>query len=189
MTGSLIILSGPSGVGKDTVIDAWAAKDPRVVRVVAYTTRAPRNGERAGIDYHFVTVDQFLEAASAGDFLEAKEVHGNHYATPLKDMNALLEAGKIAILKIDVQGALTAMALRPDAISVFLLPPDGEELARRLRSRGTDDDVTVAKRLENARGELALAEAYQHRLVNDDIETVIEKLAAVVPASSRHLPM
>ena len=172
----LVILSGPSGVGKDTVIDAWAARDPRVARVVAYTTRAPRVGERDGVDYRFVTVDSFLECAEMGDFLEAKEVHGHHYATPLKDMEALLAAGKVAVLKIDVQGALAAMALRPDAISVFLLPPDPHELERRLRERGTDDPATIARRLENARGELALSERYAHRLVNDDVASVVERL-------------
>ena len=175
----LLILSGPSGVGKDTVIDAWRARDLRVTRVVAYTTRLPREGEVEGVDYHFVSVDRFLEHASAGDFLEAKEVHGNHYATPLKDMEALLAAGKVAVLKIDVQGALTAMALRPDAISVFLLPPDGEELARRLRDRGTDDAATVARRLENARGEIALSEGYAHRIVNDDVDEVVSRLRAL----------
>ncbi|RYG24626.1 guanylate kinase [bacterium] len=179
MTGRLVILSGPSGVGKDTVIDAWKARDPRVTRVIAYTTRAPRAGEKDGVDYHFVSVDQFLECANAGEFLEAKEVHGHHYATPLKDMNALLEAGKVAVLKIDVQGALTAMALRPDATSVFLLPPDGHELARRLRDRGTDDEDTIARRLENAKAELALAERYQHRIVNDSVDAVVEKLVSL----------
>lgn len=172
----LIILSGPSGVGKDTVIDAWRAHDPRVTRVVAYTTRAPRAGETEGVDYRFVTVDRFLEHEKAGDFLEAKEVHGNHYATPLRDMEALLEAGRIAVLKIDVQGALAAMDLRPDAVSVFLLPPDADELARRLRDRGTDDDAAVARRLENARGELALAERYTHKIVNDDVTNVVSRL-------------
>ena len=117
-SGRLVILSGPSGVGKDTVINAWHARDPRVERVVAYTTRPARPGETDGLDYHFVSVDTFMELAADGAFLEYKEVHGNHYATPLRDMEAMLSAGKIAILKIDVQGALTAMELRPDAMSV-----------------------------------------------------------------------
>ena len=172
----LVILSGPSGVGKDTVIDAWRARDPRVTRVVAYTTRAPRAGEADGVDYHFVTTDVFLECAEAGEFLEAKEVHGHHYATPLKGMSVLLDAGKVAVLKIDVQGALTVMALRPDALSVFILPPSVEELERRLRDRGTDAPERVAQRLENAKGELALAERYQYRLVNDDVDAVVERL-------------
>lgn len=175
----LVILSGPSGVGKDTVIEAWRKADPRVTRVVAYTTRAPRPGEVDGVDYHFVTVDQFLECAEVGDFLEAKEVHGHHYATPLKDMVALLDAGKVAVLKIDVQGALTVMALRPDAISVFILPPDADELARRLRDRATDSPEKIAERLENAQGEIALSERYAHRIVNDDVAKVVSQLLAL----------
>ena len=175
----LLILSGPSGVGKDTVIDAWRARDPRVTRVVAYTTRAPRAGEIDGVDYHFVTTDQFLECAEAGDFLEAKEVHGHHYATPLRDMEALLAEGKVAVLKIDVQGALTVMALRPDALSVFLLPPDVDELERRLRDRATDSPDKIAQRLENAQGELALSERYGHRIVNDRVDAVVDRLIAL----------
>lgn len=176
MAGRLVILSGPSGVGKDTVIDAWRRREPRVTRVIAYTTRAPRNGEVDGVDYHFVSVDQFLESAEAGEFLEAKEVHGNHYATPLRDMEQLLDEGKIAVLKIDVQGALTAMALRPEAITVFLMPPDQNELERRLKLRGTDDAATIHRRLENAIGEISLAEAYAHRIVNDDVTRVVDQL-------------
>jgi guanylate kinase len=175
-TGKLVILSGPSGVGKDTVIDAWKGRDPRVQRVVAYTTRAPREGEEDGVDYSFVTVDQFLEHAAAGAFLEYKEVHGNHYATPLADMERMLAEGKIAILKIDVQGALTAMALRPDAISVFLFPPDADELERRIKARGTDDHATITRRLQNAVDEMALANRYQHRIMNDDVDRVVDRL-------------
>ena len=172
----LIILSGPSGVGKDTVIDAWRARDPRVERVVAYTTRAPRAGEVDGVDYHFVTVDEFLECAEGGEFLEAKEVHGHHYATPLKDLEAMLSQSKVAVLKIDVQGALTVMALRPEAVSVFLLPPGAGELERRLRARGTDAPAKIEERLENARGEIALSERYAHRIVNDDVDAVVSRL-------------
>jgi guanylate kinase len=175
-----VILSGPSGVGKDTVIDAWRAVDTRVHRVVAYATRAPRTGETDGIDYHFVTVEEFHRKAAAGDFLEYKEVHGNWYATPLRDMEQMLEDGKIAILKIDVQGALSAMELRPDAITVFILPPSVEELERRIRGRGTDAPEAIEKRLQNARDELSVAPRYQHQVVNLDVEKTVEELARVV---------
>lgn len=177
----LVILSGPSGVGKDTIIDAWRARDDRVRRVVAYTTRKPRPGETDGIDYNFVTVDQFLEMAAAGDFLEYKEVHGNYYATPLRDLERMLAEGFIAILKIDVQGALSVMHLRPDALTVFLLPPDADELERRIRERGTDDYESIAKRLRNAQAELAVADRYQHILVNDEVERVVETLQSLAP--------
>jgi len=174
-----VILSGPSGVGKDTVIDAWAVKDPRVERVVAYTTRSPRPGEVHGRDYHFVPVDRFMEHAAAFDFLEYKEVHGNHYATPLSDLERLLDEGKIAVLKIDVQGALTVMGLRSDATSVFLMPPDVEELERRIRGRGTDDPEAIAKRLKNAQDEIAAAMRYDHQIVNDEVLNVVERLRVI----------
>jgi guanylate kinase len=178
--GTLVILSGPSGVGKDTVINAWHAKDPRVERVVAYTTRPPRVGEMPGLDYHFISLSEFLRLAEAGAFLEFKEVHGNHYATPLHDMEEMLEAGKIAVLKIDVQGALTAMELRPDAISVFLMPPSSDELERRIRARNLDAPDVILRRLINAREEMALAHHYQHQVVNDAVDEVVKELARIV---------
>jgi guanylate kinase len=175
----LLILSGPSGVGKDTVIDAWRARNDKVRRVVAYATRAPRSGEVDGVDYHFVSVDQFQEHAAAGDFLEYKEVHGNYYATPLKDMEQMLADGLVAILKIDVQGALSAMDLRPDALTVFILPPDEAELERRIRGRGTDAPEVIEKRLRNAREELAVAHRYRFRVVNDDVAKVVDELERI----------
>lgn len=185
MCGVLVILSGPSGVGKDTVLAAWSAINPRVVRVVAYTTRPQRFGEVNGEDYHFVTTETFTEMAENGDFLEHKVVHGNLYATPRADMEKLLAEGKIAVLKIDVQGALSAMALRPDALTIFLLPPSFEELEARIRRRAADDEDTIRERLANARGELALADRYQHRVVNKDLETAVAQLEALlVPVAS-----
>ena len=167
-------------MGKDTVINAWRAKNPRVERVVAYTTRSPREGEVAGADYHFVPVESFQQLATDGAFLEHKEVHSNFYATPLLDMERMLADGKIAILKIDVQGALTAMSLRPDAITVFLLPPSWDELERRIRDRGTDDAATIEKRLRNATEELGLASRYQHQVTNDDLDNVVARLEEIV---------
>ncbi|MCE9557918.1 MAG: guanylate kinase [Armatimonadetes bacterium] len=176
MSGKLIILSGPSGVGKDTVIDTWKKTNPDVERVVAYCTRDPRLGEVAGVDYNFVTVDEFLELADQGAFLEYKKVHENYYATPLSDMERLLDDGKIAILKIDVQGAVDVMQLRPDAITVFLLPPSSEELEKRIHGRGSDSAEAIAKRLENAREEIALSRHYQHKIVNDSLSQVVLQL-------------
>lgn len=178
--GKLVILSGPSGVGKDTVINAWHARDSRVQRVVAYTTRPPRQGETQGLDYNFVSLERFLELAEKGAFLEFKEVHGNHYATPLHDMEEMLDAGKIAVLKIDVQGALTAMELRGDAISVFLMPPSTEELERRIRARNLDAPDVILRRLINAREEMALAHHYQHQIVNDAVDDVVNELVRIV---------
>jgi guanylate kinase len=180
MRGKLVIFSGPSGVGKDTVLNEWMRQDPRVRRVVAYTTRSPREGEVDGLDYHFVSDKVFKKLADQGAFLEHKNVYGNFYATPLTDMEDMLAQGQIAILKIDVKGALTAMELRPDALTVFILPPSDEELERRIVGRGTDDEETIRKRLSNAQAEIALSKHYQHRIVNDDISRAVAELRSVV---------
>jgi guanylate kinase len=180
--GRLVILSGPSGVGKDTVLEAWRRANPRVQRVVAYTTRQIRDNEVDGVDYHFVSKERFQRHVAAGDFLEHKEVHGNCYATPLADMERMLEEGKVAVLKIDVQGALTARDLRPDALSIFLLPPDFQELERRIVGRATDDPDAIQRRLANARGEMALADRYDVRIVNDDIDEVVRRLEQALNA-------
>jgi guanylate kinase len=177
--GLLMIVSGPSGVGKDTVISSWAKRNPQVTRVVAYTTRDPRPGEVDGVDYHFISRSLFYDMADAGDFLEYKEVHDYYYATPIRDMERLLSEGKIAVLKIDVQGALTVMALRQDAVAVFLLPPNADELERRIKERGTEDISTILKRLRNATEEIALADKYQYRVVNDDVDKVVDTLERI----------
>ena len=182
MSGRLVILSGPSGVGKDALIEAWRAQNPKVARVVAYTTRPPREGERDGIDYHFVSVDAFVMKAEQGDFLEWKIVHGNYYATPLAEMNGMLADGKIAILKIDVHGAIAAMDRRPDALTVFILPPSWEELERRIRDRALDSESAIEERLKNAREELSLADRYRHRIVNKDLEQAVGDLQRIVKA-------
>lgn len=174
-----MIISGPSGVGKDTVIDAWAEVDQTVERVVAYTTRSPRDGEVNGVAYHFVSREKFEELAREGYFLEHKEVHGNFYATPLVDLERMVEEGKTAILKIDVQGALTVMELRPDIITVFILPPSWAELERRLIDRGSEDKDKLIQRLKNAQYEIDHATHYQHQIVNDTVENCVAKLMQI----------
>ena len=183
MRGLLTILSGPSGVGKDTVLNAWMERDARVRRVVACTTRRPRPGEIDGVDYHFTDHDTFLQMASQGKFLEYKQVHENWYATPIEGMEALLSAGCVAVLKIDVQGALDAMALRPDALTIFLMPPSIEVLDARIRGRGTDSTPEIERRLKNAHDELAQAPQYQHRVVNDQVERTVDELELIVESA------
>lgn len=175
-----MIFSGPSGVGKDTLLEAWTKEDPRVERVVAYTTRAPRPGETDGVDYHFVSEERFHELENHGAFLESKNVYGNFYATPLTDMERLLDEGKVAVLKIDVQGALEAMDLRPDALTIFVSPPDEAELERRIRERGTDDPAAIAKRLEKARWEMDQSARYSLRVVNDFVERAVAEIREAV---------
>jgi guanylate kinase len=179
VAGKLVILSGPSGVGKDAVIARWIELHPNVSRVVAYTTRAARVGEKNGLDYNFISIEEFKMKAGNGDFLESKEVYGNYYATPLADMEAMLAEGKTAVLKIDVQGAMSAMNLRTDAITIFLLPPNQAELIRRIRTRGTERGDALEKRIENAQFEIAQANRYQYRVVNENIDQAVAELEEI----------
>lgn len=179
MTGRLVIFSGPSGVGKDTLLDKWIAVNPRVRRVVTYTTRAPREGEVDGVDYHFVDEPTFRRMAEAGAFLEWKEVHGNLYASPIAETDELLGSGLVAVLKIDVQGALEVMPRRPDAETVFVLPPSFEELERRMRARGKDSEKDLQRRLTNARWEISQADRYARRVVNDDLSGAVAELEQI----------
>lgn len=180
MCGRVVILSGPSGVGKDSVIEAWKRIRPGVKRVVSYTTRKPRQGERDGIDYNFIERSAFMDKVLAGEFLEWKTVHGELYGTPWRDLNAIVEEGQIAVLKIDVQGAMTVMEKLPEAVSIFLLPPTLEELERRIRTRETDSEETIRLRLQNARTELTYRDKYQYCVVNDDLERAAAEVDQVV---------
>lgn len=177
--GLLLILSGPSGVGKDTLIDAWKAVDPTVTRVVACTTRDPRPGETHGDDYHFLTPEEFQTRIAQNRFLEYKEVHGRYYGTPLDQVENLLDQGQTAILKIDVQGALEVMEKRPDAVSVFILPPSMGELERRLRARQSETPEQIERRLQTAIAELQEAPRYQHQIKNDDLDQAVKELVAI----------
>lgn len=180
LNGRLVVLSGPAGVGKDTILAHWIERNPRVVRVVAYTTRPPRELEQDGVDYHFVSGERFDELAEAHHFLEHKEYSGNCYATPLVDMENLLAEGKIAVLKIEVKGAMEVRKLRRDALLIFLMPPDLRTLEARIRARATEDEETIHKRLRIAHDELELAEYYDHLVVNNDLETCIAELERIV---------
>lgn len=181
MKGTLVILSGPAAVGKDTLIGAWAKSNSRVKRVVAYTTRERTPNEVDGVDYHFVSVSRFKELIEANFFLEWKEVHGHFYGTPRDDTDKLLDEGRIAILKIDVQGAIDVMKERPDAITIFIDPPSLDVLEQRIRDRARPGD-DVELRLKNALDEIALAHRYQHRVVNetDRVDEAVAKLEQIV---------
>ena len=180
MTGQLVILRGPSGVGKDTVVEAWKLTNPLVERVVAVTTRQPREGETNSVDYHFVTMDSFNHMVEQNKFMEHENVHGNWYGTLRASVDDIRSRNKFAILKIDVKGALRVMQTEPDVKSVFLLPPSWEVLEERIRGRGTDDDATIEIRLSNARDEIELASRYTHQVVNDNLEATVVQLEAIV---------
>lgn len=180
MKPRIVIISGPSGVGKDTLIDAWMRHNPFVERVVTYTTRPPRKGEMNGRDYNFVDADKFDILAKSGHFFEFKNVHGNWYGSPKVDTEDILERGDVPVLKIDVHGALDVMKVVPDALTVFVMPPSLEELERRIRFRASDDEATILKRLKNAHDEIKLADHYQVQIINDEISRVVLALDAAL---------
>ncbi|WP_456452671.1 guanylate kinase [Hydrogenimonas sp.] len=182
--GSILILSGPSGAGKSSLIKAAGDKIGDYYFSISTTTRAPREGEKNGVDYFFVTKEEFEADIKAGEFLEYAQVHGNYYGTSLKPVREALEAGKLVIFDIDVQGHAIARERMGDLItSVFVTTPSLAELERRLKSRGTDDEEIVRKRIENALIEIEYISAYDFLIVNDDFEEALDAFIAVAKAA------
>lgn len=182
MSTLLLILSAPSGTGKTTLARRLVLSQPGAIFSVSYTTRAPRGQERDGVDYHFVDEARFAQMTAEGAFLEHAEVHGHRYGTPRAVVDEARRRGALAVFDIDVQGGEAIRARHPEAVRVLILPPSLEELERRLRSRSTDDDATVRKRLEAARREILRARAYEYWVVNDDLERASGDLEAIVRA-------
>jgi len=180
--GLLFVLSGPSGAGKDAVLTELQVIYPSVRRCVTVTTRPKRDYEVDGVDYTFIGVDRFRATAEQGGFLEYAEVHGNLYGTPKQWVEENLASGADIILKIDVQGGLTVKRARNDAIMVFLAPPSLEELENRLRSRNSESEDVIARRLLNARKELEQIPNYDYIVENDSIGMAAEELKAVIVA-------
>ncbi|MBN1418923.1 MAG: guanylate kinase [Planctomycetes bacterium] len=179
--GRLIVLSGPSGVGKTTVAGGLMARGG-FARAVTATTRAPRPGERDGEDYIFLDRPTFLRWIEEGKLLEHAEVFGDLYGTPRASVDVLVRQGRHVLLAIDVQGARQLRASGVPALFVFLLPPSWEELERRLRERSTEDEEAIARRLETARREMDAAPEYDARVVNDDVEAAVEEIASLTDA-------
>jgi guanylate kinase len=171
----LLVLSGPSGVGKTTVGDGLL-RNARFARAVTATTRAPREGEVDGRDYLFLSETEFRDGISTGRFLEHAKVHGNLYGTPRDQVEAVQDRGRICLLIIDVQGAASLRADGVEALYVFLAPPSWEVLETRLRGRESDDEATIRRRLENARAELARQDEYDAVVINDDLEAAIAQI-------------
>ncbi len=181
MRGPLVILSGPSGIGKSTVVDRIRARDDLPLRQsVSVTTRDPRPGEREGEHYYFWTRPRFEAELEAGGFLEWAQVYGNYYGTPGRAVELLRDSGLGVVVVIDVQGAAKVRAACPDAVSIFLLPSRLDDLERRLRDRGTEDEASVQRRLANARCELERAGEYDYQVVNDDLETTVEQVHNII---------
>lgn len=181
--GLLIVISGPSGVGKDTILGRFMPKAKNCVFSVSATTRQPRKGEVNGRDYFFVTRDKFEEMAQNGEMLEFTEYNGNYYGTPRKSVEKLLEAGENVILEIEVDGGLQIKKLDMDAVLIFIVAPSWAELERRLRSRATESEEAIQARLATARFELSKACEYDYIITNDILELCAERLAAVIVAA------
>ena len=173
----LIVITGPSGVGKGTLIRRLREAMPEIEMSVSATTREPRAGEREGVDYHFMTDSEFDEAIAGGQFLEHAEYSGHRYGTLHSEVD---RRGAPVVLEIEVQGARQVRQASDDALLVFIAPPDPRALEERLRTRGTDSAEAVAKRLETARTELAARNEFQHLIVNDDLDVAAAELESVV---------
>ncbi|MGD1904197.1 MAG: guanylate kinase [Geitlerinemataceae cyanobacterium] len=175
-SGRLVVLTGPSGVGKGTLVRHLRDRHSELQLSISATTRAPRDGEVDGRDYHFLDRDDFESKIAAGDLLEWAEFAGNYYGTPKQALDEQLDRGASVILEIELEGARQVRGRFDRAMSVFVLPPSFEELEHRLRSRARDTDEAIAKRLARAREEVDAASEFDCAIVNDDLETALAHL-------------
>lgn len=179
--GKLIVFSAPSGCGKGTMLEE-ILKNKNFRTAVSATTRNPREGEKNGVSYHFLSREDFDKKISNDEFLEHAEYCGNCYGTLKSEVDPYIEQGIDVILEIEVQGAMKIRALRPDALFVFIAPPSVKELRRRLKKRGTESDDVIEERISKASGEIELAENYDYIIVNDALEDAVNDFFAVIRA-------
>ena len=179
-TGHLFIVSAPSGAGKSTLCRAVRRCLTNLHYSVSYTTRSARQGEREGIDYHFISHAEFQRGIRERRWAEWAEVHGNYYGSSSRWIEHTLKSGGDILMDIDLQGARQMVSRFPEAVTVFIMPPSLEELERRLRGRGTDDEQDIELRLKNARQEIAQREFCRHVIVNDDLAQATQALSALI---------
>lgn len=172
----LFVVSGPSGVGKDSVVKKLRENHPEIAKTVSATTRAPRPGEQEGVDYYYRTEEEFRKLLAEDQIVEHNFYNKNYYGTLRSEVNRHLDAGRMVVLVIDVHGAANIKRMYPGANTIFLLPPSIEELERRLRGRGTEDEASVQRRLNEALNELAIKDTYDQQLVNHDVDACAEEL-------------
>ena len=179
----VFVITGPSGVGKGTLIRTLLERHPELGLSVSATTRAPRPGERDGVDYHFLTDAEFAERVAAGDFVEHASYSGRRYGTLRSELDRRTASGAPVVLEIEVQGARQIARTMPEAVRIFIAPPTEEALRTRLIGRGTDDAEQVQARLRTAREELAAKGEFPHVVINDRLDDAVEALEEVVRAS------
>jgi guanylate kinase len=182
-SAKVFVITGPSGVGKGTLIKKLLERVPDLALSVSATTRQPREGEEHGRDYHFLTEEQFKERRDAGDFLEFASYSGNHYGTLNSELQRCLDKGRSVVLEIEVQGATQVRAAKPDSVQIFIAPPDPAVLRERLRGRGTDSAEAIDKRLQVAEQELGAQDDFDFLIVNDDLDKASDELESIVRAS------
>lgn len=180
--GRLIVLAAPSGAGKTTLAHKLLALVPKLKFSISYTTRPPRETEVQGEDYFFVSEDEFGEMCANDAFLECAEVFDHWYGTSQEYIQSLLDQGRSVLLEIDWQGAAQVRSRRPDAVSVFIMPPSRDELERRLRGRRTDSEPVIQRRLRDALSDMAHWHEFDYIVINDDLDSAVAELAAIVGA-------
>lgn len=180
--GSLFVISAPSGAGKTTVCHRVLESIPDLAYSISHTTRPPRYGEKDGVDYFFVSEDEFLCMRESGDFLEWALVHNNYYGTAKRQISDCLGSGKDILLDIDVQGARQVRDQLSEAILIFILPPSWEVLEERLRKRQSDDEEALKLRMSNARSEVRAVREYDYVIINDDLDEAVRNFKAIVQA-------
>ena len=183
MSGSLFVISAPSGAGKTSLVHALLKLNPQIGLSVSYTTRQPRAGEVDGQHYHFISREQFLEMAKRGEFLESAEVYGNLYGTSQTWISEEITKDRDILLEIDWQGAAQVRRIFPQCVSIFILPPSKETLAQRLKGRGTDDATVIARRLAAARDDVAHVAEFDYVIINQDLDRALHELDSVVLAA------
>lgn len=178
--GKLIVITGPSGVGKGTIVRSLLQRHPELCLSVSTTTRKPRLGEVEGVDYYFTSKDAFEVAIARSEFLEWAQYAGNYYGTPKTKVKELLERGKLVILEIELLGARAIADIFPDALRIFILPPSVTQLEQRLRKRGKDSEIAISQRLARAKEEIAAKDEFEVRIVNDNLADAITEIERVI---------